>query len=158
MSLVSDLPIQFSAQAILLKAPIESKKRALEQAAELASQLYNLDADSVYEHLLTRERMGATALGEGLAIPHCRLERLQTPAMLFFTLAEGIDYNAQDGGLVDMIWTLLVPEKAQDAHLKVLAAIAQFLRDLNLTKQLREATSPETVFALIKENLCLPPT
>lgn len=158
MSLLTDLAIQLNTSAIALKLPVESKKRALECISELAATAYDMDADSIYEHLLARERMGATGLGQGVAIPHCRLDTITTPIFVVVTLAEPIDYSAQDQQLVDVLWTLLVPASAHEAHLQTLAAIAHFLRQDNLTQALRQATDVNTVYQLIESNLCLPPT
>jgi len=158
MSLLSELPVQFQVQGIGLKLPIESKKRALEYISELAATAYTMDADLIYEHLLARERIGATGLGSGLAIPHCRLETLLTPTMVVITLAEPIDYGAQDHAPVDVMWTLLVPSSANNVHLQLLAAIANFLRDEALTLRLRQAADPTQAFQLIEEKLCLPQT
>lgn len=158
MSLLTDLAILLNVDAIALKLPVESKKRALECISELAAKAYGMDADIIYEHLLARERMGATGLGQGLAIPHCRLDDLLSPIFVIVTLAEPIDYGAQDQQPVDVLWTLLVPSSAQETHLQALAAIAHFLRQDNLTHALRQASDASAVYQLIEANLCLPPT
>lgn len=156
MSLLTDLPIQFTAEAIAYKLKVESKKRLLERISEYAASAYNLDADLIYEHLLARERMGATGLGEGLAIPHCRLDDIVLPTMVFATLAAPIDYDAVDSKPVDIAWALLVPTHANTAHLQVLAAIAHFLKQTDLTEALRQAPDATSLFQLIETNLCLP--
>lgn len=156
MSLLTDLPIQFTVDAVAYQLKVESKKRLLERISEFAAFAYHLDADLIYEHLLTRERMGATGLGDGLAIPHCRLAEVVIPTMVFATLAAPIDYDAEDDKPVDIVWALLVPTHANAQHLQVLAAIAHFLKQANLTQALREAPDAMTVYQLIEANLCLP--
>ena len=158
MSLLTDLSIQLSPSAIAPKLRVESKKRALECISELAGEAYGMDADSIYEHLLARERMGATGLGQGLAIPHCRLDDIDSPIFVVVTLAEPVDYSAQDPQPVDVLWTLLVPTSADETHLQTLAAIAYFLRQENLNQALRQATDAQTIYQLIETHLCLPPT
>ncbi len=156
MSLLTELPIQFDVNAIALKLVVESKKRALERISELAATTYRMDADNIYEHLLARERMGATGLGDGLGLPHCRLDEVTIPTMVIVTLAEPIEYSAQDHKPVDLLWTLFVPSSAHNTHLQILAAIAAFLRQTHLTTALRQTRDPMVAYQLIETNLCLP--
>ncbi len=112
---------------------VQSKKRALQAAAELLSGSIeddNLSDMDIFDALLNRERLGSTALGHGIALPHSRLEAIDEPMAALVTLDEGVDYEATDGKPVDVIFALLVPEECNDEHLQILATLAnQFSND-----------------------------
>ncbi|MEK9765643.1 MAG: PTS sugar transporter subunit IIA, partial [Thalassolituus sp.] len=86
----------------LQNVPVSSKKKLLEMlAAMIAEELGDASADDIYERLLARERMGSTGIGEGIAIPHCRLLQCQQAMGILLKLEEPIDYDAIDGNSVD---------------------------------------------------------
>ena len=81
----------------------------------------NLSSEIIYRALLAREKLGSTAIGEGIAIPHCRINECAEAAGCLVTLQEPIDFGPADGRDVDVIFVLLVPEEATQAHLNLLA-------------------------------------
>jgi PTS system nitrogen regulatory IIA component len=104
---------------------VTSKKRAIEEASRrIAATNRLLDADEVYSHLIAREKLGTTALGHGIAIPHCRLDSCDEIIGAMFTLEQGIDFEAFDQIPVQVLFVLLVPTKEVDEHLQVLATLA----------------------------------
>ena len=107
-----------------------SKKRALEEACRRMAASLPLDAGSIYRGLLARERLGSTALGEGVALPHCRLEACRELAAGLFTLGEGVAFDALDGLPVRIMAVLLAPPAAPGAqqHLSALAMLAERLQ------------------------------
>ena len=86
-----------------------SKKRVLELIGKLVAQHTNLDPDAIYENLIARERLGSTGFGNGIAIPHCRLEDCHQAIGALLQLDGKIDFDALDGQPVDLIFVLLVP-------------------------------------------------
>ena len=90
-----------------------SKKRLFETAALVARQRSELQENEIYNSLLAREKLGSTALGQGIAIPHCRISDCDSAVVALMTLDEGIDFDAPDGEPVDILFLLLVPEEAQ---------------------------------------------
>jgi len=102
--------------------PAASRKRALQLIAELLADEH-LAADTLFDTLMGRERLGSTALGEGVAIPHCRVETDEMRVALV-SLPEGVDFEAADGEPVDLLFVLVVPENEKTAHLEALAALA----------------------------------
>lgn len=111
---------------------IRSKKRALQTLAELLAPSVSagLDDDElsdmdIFDALVTRERLGSTALGHGVALPHSRLANIEAPIAAMITLADGIDYEAPDDQPVDLLVGLLVPQDCNDEHLKILADLAK---------------------------------
>jgi PTS system nitrogen regulatory IIA component len=102
-----------------------SKKSALERASELIEQHQpKIDARHVLEALMARERLGSTALGQGVAVPHCRIE-CDSPAAAFIHLQRPIDFDAPDQVDVDLLFVLVVPEQESTQHLDILATLAR---------------------------------
>lgn len=117
-----------------------SKKRALELAAErLAERFPELDARAVLDALMARERLGSTAVGAGVAIPHCRLDGCPEPLAALLRLAAAVDFDAPDGVPVDLLFVLVVPGEAHETHLELLAAAARALNEPAYRAALREA-------------------
>ncbi|MEK9711952.1 MAG: PTS IIA-like nitrogen regulatory protein PtsN [Thalassolituus sp.] len=126
----------------LQNVPVSSKKKLLEMlAAMIAEELGDASADDIYERLLARERMGSTGIGEGIAIPHCRLLQCQQAMGILLKLEEPIDYDAIDGNSVDLVFALLVPEEATDEHLQILATLASNFSQEEYRESLRKAPS-----------------
>lgn len=133
---------------------VTSKKRLLETLGELlASANSALSPDTVFERLVERERLGSTGLGHGIALPHARVPEIKEPIGAFAQLTSGIDYDAIDGARVDLAFALLVPEAANEMHLKLLSHLAAKFSDPVLRAQLRGATSPDEILALLKADV-----
>ena len=126
-----------------------SKKRALERAAEAMGGSLNLSSETIYRALLAREKLGSTAIGEGIAIPHCRINDCAVPAGCLVTLQEPIDFGSADGQDVDIIFVLLVPEEATEVHLKLLAAVARSFSHAEVRDRVRQTQDPEALKQLL---------
>ena len=124
-----------------------SKKRALEIAANITAEDYPaLTADYVFRQLLGRERLGSTGLGQGIAIPHCRIENCTQPIGCLITLRNKIDFEAVDNEPVDVLFTLVVPEEANDAHVHMLADIVKVFSNPNNVNQLRNMSDDTALY------------
>ena len=122
--------------------PGGSSKRVLENASTLiAETLSGVDRNELFYHLVDREKKGSTAIGCGVAIPHCRMENCPTMCGALLRLAEPIDFSARDNAPVDLLFVLLVPEEADEEHLRVLAMLAHLLGDQDFCRYLRDADS-----------------
>ncbi|GAA6166221.1 PTS IIA-like nitrogen regulatory protein PtsN [Sessilibacter corallicola] len=127
-----------------------SKKRMLENIAKHITEGFPvLDADELFRRLMARERLGSTGIGLGIAIPHCRLENCTGVMGAFFKLETPLEFDAIDEEPVDLIFTLLVPEEADDAHLQILAEVAKTFSDKDLLLKLRACTSDQELFNVI---------
>lgn len=128
-----------------------SKKKVLEEIARLIAEgtRPEIDQQDVYEHLIAREKLGSTGFGNGIAIPHCRLKGLTSPISAVLHLKEKIDFDAIDGAPVDLLFVLLVPEAATDAHLELLRQIAGMLDNADTRKKLRSAKSSELLYQVV---------
>jgi nitrogen PTS system EIIA component len=124
-----------------------SKKRVLEQAAKLIAADYPaLDPDELFRQLIARERLGSTGIGNGIAIPHCRVENCATAVGALITLEEAVEFEAVDEAPVDIVFTLLVPNEAQEAHLQILASLAQVFGQPENLQQLRQAPGDQDLY------------
>lgn len=134
----------------LVNVPGGSKKRVLEQIANLvARELPDLEAKSIFESLIAREKLGSTGFGNGIAIPHCRLPGCPTPISALLRLEAPIDFDAIDGAPVDLLFVLLVPQAATDAHLELLRQIASMLDRSEVRERLRHAQSSESLYQVV---------
>ena len=124
-------------EAILPALKVNSKKQALQELAARAASLTGQNERAIFEVLLQREKLGTTAVGYGVAIPHGKLPKLEKLFGLFARLERPIDFEAMDGQPVDLVFLLLAPEGAGADHLKALARIARLLRDQDVAKKLR---------------------
>ncbi len=127
-----------------------SKKAALEATATLlASASDSLSQGQVFDTLLSRERLGSTGLGNGIALPHGRLKNGDMTIGAFVRLKSGIDYDATDKQPVDILFALLVPEESTEEHLQILARIAEKFSQADLQTKLRTEDNIEALFALL---------
>ena len=133
----------------LSKQSLLSKKRVFERAAEAMGAALNLSSETIYRALLAREKLGSTAIGEGIAIPHCRINECSEAAGCLVTLQEPIDYGSADGQDVDIIFVLLVPEEATEAHLKLLGALARSFSNAEVRDRVRQTQDPEALKQLL---------
>ncbi|EEQ02647.1 Nitrogen regulatory protein [Yersinia rohdei ATCC 43380] len=132
-----------------------SKKRALEIISELAAKQLNLSSQIVFDAVLTRERMGSTGIGSGIAIPHGKLEEDTLRAVgVFLRLEQPIAFDAIDNQPVDLLFALLVPADQCKTHLHTLSLVAKRLADKTVCRRLRAAQSDEELYQIMTE---LPP-
>lgn len=129
---------------------VKSKKRALERLSNLITQdQVQLDASDIFDSLISRERLGATGVGYGIAIPHGRIKNCQKITGAFIQLNEGVDFNTVDNQPVDMLFALIVPEESTDEHLQALALLASMFSDEKFREKLRQSTSIEDTYQLL---------
>ena len=129
-----------------------SKKRTLEILSHLiCDEAENINQNDVFDSLIARERLGSTALGKGIAIPHGRLKSGSQTIAAFVQLKNGVDFDAPDGEVVDLLCALTVPEKCSDEHLQVLAFLSELFSDKNTREQLRNADNSQEIYNILTE-------
>ena len=126
-----------------------NKRSLLQQLASLAGQRLGADPAGILASLVERERLGSTGFGNGVAIPHGKVEGLTRIYCLFARLAEPIDYKAIDGASVDLVFLLLSPPDAGAEHLKALAAISRVIRHAPTLEKMRGARSRDALAAVL---------
>jgi PTS system nitrogen regulatory IIA component len=132
------------------QAEITSKKKALEVLSELIAEgQEDLTPRLVLNCLVSREKLGSTGLGHGVAIPHGRMPEVRSAVGAALTLKDGVDFDAPDGEPVDIIVGLVVPEESTDEHLRILAKLAEAFSEPESTLALREAATPEELSSLL---------
>jgi len=135
--------------AIKTSLPGGNKRSLLQQLANLAAQRLGLDAGAVNAGLTEREQLGSTGFGQGVAIPHAKIDGLARIYGLFARLGEPVDFKAIDGRPVDLVFLLLSPPGAGAEHLKALAAISRVTRDAATLERLRGARSRDALAAVL---------
>ena len=123
-------------EQVLVNIDVTSKKRAFEEAGLLFENLHGLNRSLVTDSLFSRERLGSTGLGHGVAIPHGRIKGLKSPMAAIMQLATPIGFDAPDEEAVRLLIFLLVPEAATQKHLEILSEIAEMLSDAPLRGKL----------------------
>ena len=134
---------------VLVHVDATSKKRAFEEAGLLFENLHGLNRALVTDSLFSRERLGSTGLGHGVAIPHGRIKGLKSPMAAVFQLAQPIGFDAPDELPVRLMIFLLVPEAATQKHLEILSEIAEMLSDITLRDGLSAAPDAATLHSLV---------
>ncbi len=134
----------------LVNVPGGSKKRVLEQIAHLLDREQpELDAGTIFEALIAREKLGSTGFGNGIAIPHCRMAGCTAPISALIRLDAAVDFDAIDAAPVDLLFVLLVPQSATDAHLELLRQIASMLDRDDVRARLRQAESNQALYQVV---------
>jgi PTS system nitrogen regulatory IIA component len=138
-----------SPEQVLAHVEVTSKKRAFEEAGLLFENLHGLSRALITDSLFSRERLGSTGLGHGVAIPHGRIKGLKAPMAAVFQLADPIGFDAPDDVVVSLLIFLLVPEAATQKHLEILSEIAELLSDAELRERLIASSDATQLHALI---------
>ena len=130
-----------------------SKKHALDLLSELLAEAAGvLTASEIFDSLVQRERLGCTALGGAVAVPHGRITGIESSLGAFLRLTEPVDFDAADGEPVDLIFGLLIPEDCGELELGKLKELTTSLSEPRFQQSLREARDSEQVYAVITES------
>ena len=128
-----------------------SKKHLLHEIGDLVSGVYGLNTGIVVESLLARENLGPTGVGNGVALPHARIEGLDSVAGAFVLLDRPVDFDSVDRQPVDIVFALFAPLNAGVEHLKALALVSRTLREVSIRAKLRSNPDPTTIYAILSE-------
>tara|TARA_B110000037_G_scaffold75766_1_gene90740 strand:+ start:115 stop:594 length:480 start_codon:yes stop_codon:yes gene_type:complete len=124
-----------------------SKKRAFELAAKhINRSVPHLETGDVYRGLIEREKLGSTAVGDGIAIPHCRLEGCDSITGSLFVLQDPVDFLAHDDEPVSIMFVLLVPAFETTEHLATLGMLAERFQIKRYRKDLITAKDNEELY------------
>lgn len=137
------------ASQVLVGVEASSKKRAFEEAGLLFENLHGLGRALITDSLFSRERLGSTGLGHGVAIPHGRIKGLKSPMAAVLLLNHPIGFDAPDEQAVNLLIFLLVPEAATQKHLEILSEIAELLSDAPLRTKLCNSANGADLHGLI---------
>ena len=136
---------------IVLGRDVSSKKRLFEQIGLLFENSRQIPRARVFDSLFDREKLGSTGLGFGVAIPHGRIKSIKEPVCAFVRTAAPIPFEAPDGEPVSLVFAMLVPEHATEAHLEILSELAQMFSEPAMRESLIAATDAQAAHRLITE-------
>jgi PTS system nitrogen regulatory IIA component len=135
---------------IIPKLKARDKKGVLEELAQVISHRdLSIDTGALVKVLLERERLGSTGIGDGVAIPHGKLNGLKQPMISFGKSTEGLDFESMDGQPTYLFFLLVAPENSSGIHLQVLAKIAKILKSSAFRQKLMRANSREELYQAI---------
>ncbi len=135
--------------SIRVGVPGGNKRKLLQMLGSMAGARLGYPPEAIVETIAERERLGSTGFGNGVAIPHGKVEGLKRVCALVVRLAEPIDYKAIDGQAVDLVFLLLSPPEAGAEHLKALAAVSRIVRHGPTLEKLRGARSRDAFTAVL---------
>ena len=139
-----------STDRILNNALLQSKKRIFEMLSDLLQVPdQGISAHCIYQKLFERERIGSTAIGQGVVIPHCRVEGINITQMAVITLLQAIDYGAADNQPVDIFIAAIFPEAVKDVHITFMAELIKLLKQPGVTEKIRQASSSHDLYHLL---------
>jgi PTS system nitrogen regulatory IIA component len=146
MSSLGDLILP---RAIVPRARWQTRKQVISEMAAVMASAGRLDQKTVIEALLERARLGSTGVGEGVAIPHARVEGLERPIGGFAHLRDPVDFEAIDERKADLVFMLLAPTDSGAEHLRALARVARVFRQESIRAALRRAQTADAVLAIL---------
>lgn len=139
-------------ESIELGVKVSGKEEAIDKLIGLMAAGGRLNDKAGYkEGILAREALGSTAVGEGIAIPHAKVAAVKEPGLAAMVVPDGVDYEAFDGSLANLIFMIAAPEGEADVHLEALSRLSTLLMDPDFKNDLTHAESKEEFLQLIDD-------
>lgn len=137
-------------ESIDLNGKVNGKNEALDAMVALMAKSGKInDVEKYRKGVYAREEEGTTGIGEGIAIPHCKSDAVSKPGLAAMVIKDGVDFDALDGGKVDLIFLIAAPNTEDNVHLDVLSKLSVLLMDENFTSGLRNAKTVEEFLSVI---------
>tara|TARA_B100001175_G_C19412900_1_gene592082 strand:+ start:406 stop:858 length:453 start_codon:yes stop_codon:yes gene_type:complete len=149
---MNDIVKFLSEDSVIINCNSKSQKNALEIISKKMSMLTSANEDEIFSKLYEREKLGTTAFGNGIAIPHARVDGIQDAKIIILKLDKAIDFNSADNVKVDIIISLLVPEDKSDTHVELLSHIASLLDNKIFREKIRNANTVSDVMMIIQNS------
>jgi len=138
-------------EAVRVLSAASSKKRLFHELGGIAELAYGVKQSLAVDALQERESLGPTGVGNGVALPHARIEGLDQVVGALVLLEKPIDFDAVDRQPVDLAFALFAPSDAGVEHLKALALVSRTLRNPEICAKLRANTDPATLYTIVTE-------
>ena len=135
--------------AVMPQLRAGNKKQVLQEVSRRAAEVTGQTQEAIYQVLLEREKLGSTGIGQGIAIPHGKLNGLDRVYAVFAKLERAVDFDAIDEQPVDLVFLLLAPAGAGADHLKSLAKVSRLLRNGAFCEKIRGCSTADAIYALI---------
>lgn len=146
-----DIQDILTTEAVIANLKVNSKKRLLKDIAEFGSKLMGIGCSELHQALVEREELGSTAMGDGVAIPHARIDGIDHVVGVFVKLSEPVEFSAVDHQPVDLVFALFAPKAESTEHLKALARVSRVLRQDDVRLRLRSTESVDALYAVLTE-------
>ena len=132
-----------------LDVDVSRKGQLLEQVAAVLARRHGLSQAQILESMTAREQLGSTGLGQGVAIPHARMNQCDAAAGVFVRTRTAIPFDAPDGRPVSLFLALIIPKQASEAHLQLLATAAAMFSDRDFRDKLKRCADPSVARELL---------
>ena len=146
---MSEITNFLTEESIIMDCDSKSQKNTLEVLSNKMAELTSTNKDEIFQKLYEREKLGTTAFGNGIAIPHARIEGIQNAKIIILKLTEAIDFNSIDGNKVDIVMSLFVPNDNNEMHVELLSSIASLLDNQVFREKIRTANTASDVMMII---------
>ena len=146
---MSEITNFLTEESIIMDCDSKSQKNTLEIISNKMAELTSTNKDEIFQKLYEREKLGTTAFGNGIAIPHARIEGIQNAKIIILKLTEAIDFNSIDGNKVDIVMSLFVPNDNNEMHIELLSSIASLLDNQVFREKIRTANTASDVMMII---------
>tara|TARA_B000000477_G_scaffold110933_1_gene104758 strand:+ start:440 stop:889 length:450 start_codon:yes stop_codon:yes gene_type:complete len=146
---MSEITNFLTEDSIIIDCDSKSQKNTLEVISNKMAELTSTNKDEIFQKLYEREKLGTTAFGNGIAIPHARVEGIQNAKIIILKLTEAIDFNSIDGNKVDIVMSLFVPNDNNEMHVELLSSIASLLDDQVFREKIRTANTASDVMMIV---------
>ena len=146
---MSEITNFLTEDSIIMDCDSKSQKNTLEVISNKMAELTSTNKDEIFQKLYEREKLGTTAFGNGIAIPHARIEGIQNAKVIILKLTEAIDFNSIDGNKVDIVISLFVPNDNNEMHVELLSSIASLLDNQVFREKIRTANTASDVMMII---------
>jgi PTS system nitrogen regulatory IIA component len=146
---MSEITNFLTEDSIIMDCDSKSQKNTLEVISNKMAELTSTNKDEIFQKLYEREKLGTTAFGNGIAIPHARIEGIQNAKIIILKLTEAIDFNSIDGNKVDIVMSLFVPNDNNEMHVELLSSIASLLDNQVFREKIRTANTASDVMMII---------
>lgn len=130
---------------------VENKRGLFQEAAKILAKAGKLDENRIFEALWERENLGSTGYGDGVAVPHARLDGLKKVSAAFIRLRKSIDFDAADGKKTDLFAVLISPEKSGEDHLQALSLFSRVLKKSEDCQKIRKAKTAHEIYAILNQ-------
>jgi PTS system nitrogen regulatory IIA component len=143
------LPDLLREKYIELDLKEKEKTKLIAELVDIAASRRIKDRKTLFKAILEREKLGSTAIGNGIAIPHVKIKGVKKPLLILGRSAEGVDFDALDGEKTYLFFLLISPQQEVGLHLKILAKIAHLVKDKFIVERLKKVKAKHEVFEII---------
>ena len=137
--------------SIFLDIRAESQKNVFKILGNIFSKKNQTLSSLIIDKLNERERLGSTSVGNGIAIPHTKIDGINETQVIFLKLKDGVDFSASDGKKIDLVFSIIAPENSESDHLLILSSISNFIRKKQKVDRLRGSSNMEEILFLFSK-------